>query len=72
MGSVGFGTRDLEVEMLGSVEEISVTEHKETKCAHPACRCITTEHEKYCSQYCKDAGSSELEIACDCGHPSCS
>jgi hypothetical protein len=27
---------------------------------------------KYCSQFCKDAGSKEIEIACDCHHPACS
>jgi hypothetical protein len=39
------------------------------KCAHPMCKCMTTE--KYCSNYCKDAGDDEVEIACDCGHPNC-
>ena len=41
------------------------------KCAHPSCNCTVKEGDKYCSQYCKDAGSDEVEIACDCGHPSC-
>jgi len=41
------------------------------KCAHPACRCMAGKDSKYCSQYCEDAGSDEVEIACDCGHPSC-
>ena len=36
-----------------------MTENKEIKCAHPACRCITSEHEKYCSRYCKDAGQTK-------------
>ena len=45
---------------------------KETeKCAHLSCRCVAPDGEKYCSQLCKEAGSSEAEIACDCGHPSC-
>jgi hypothetical protein len=38
------------------------------KCAHPACNCTTDE--KYCSDYCRDAGD-EVEIACDCGHDVC-
>jgi hypothetical protein len=38
------------------------------KCAHPACRYIVTDHEKYCSQRCEDA-KGEVEISCDCGHP---
>jgi hypothetical protein len=28
--------------------------------------------EKFCSDSCKDAGSEEVEIACDCGHAACS
>jgi len=39
------------------------------KCAHPSCICAAPPSEKYCSQFCKDAGPDELEIACDCGHP---
>jgi hypothetical protein len=42
-----------------------------TKCAHPACQCEVSSSEKYCSQFCKDAGADEIEIACDCGHPVC-
>jgi len=38
------------------------------KCAHLACLCMAPAGEKYCSQFCKDAGTSETEIACDCGH----
>ena len=41
------------------------------KCAHPPCMCMAAEGEKYCSQFCKDAGSRETEIACDCGHAAC-
>ncbi len=41
------------------------------KCAHPACSCIPEKGEKYCSSYCKDAGSDDVEISCDCGHPGC-
>jgi hypothetical protein len=42
------------------------------KCAHPACRCMVPKDHEYCSQYCKDAGSTEVEISCDCQHPGCS
>ena len=38
------------------------------KCAHPMCKCMTIE--KYCSNYCKDAGD-KVEIACDCKHAGC-
>ena len=41
------------------------------KCAHLPCVCVPANDEKYCSQHCKDAGSEEAEIACDCGHPAC-
>ncbi|MGA9528990.1 MAG: hypothetical protein WBS24_12825 [Terriglobales bacterium] len=42
------------------------------KCAHPSCNCQVTSDDKYCSQFCKDAGADEVEIACDCGHDICS
>jgi hypothetical protein len=42
------------------------------KCAHPACQCVPAGDEKYCSQYCKDAGTEDVEISCDCGHEGCS
>lgn len=38
------------------------------KCAHVPCTCNASY--KFCSQACKDAGSSETEITCPCGHPS--
>jgi len=41
------------------------------KCAHPSCQCVVTGSDKYCSTSCSDAGSSEVEIACDCGHSAC-
>ena len=39
------------------------------KCAHIPCRCEVTNGNKYCGQACQDAGSDEVEIACDCSHP---
>lgn len=41
------------------------------KCAYLRCLCMAPAGEKYCSQFCKEAGPSETEIACDCGHPAC-
>ena len=41
-------------------------------CAHEPCRYEIQHGEKYCSQWCKDAGSGEVEIACECGHAACS
>jgi hypothetical protein len=41
------------------------------KCAHPACNCQVAANQKFCTQYCEDAGDDEIEIFCDCGHPAC-
>ena len=41
------------------------------KCAHIPCRCEVTNGNKYCGQGCQDAGSDEVEIACDCSHLAC-
>jgi hypothetical protein len=44
----------------------------ETKCAHTACRCMVPEHERYCSDYCKDAQDvNDVEIQRDCMHEPC-
>jgi hypothetical protein len=43
----------------------------EQKCAHLSCRCMTQNDDKYCGQVCKDAGSKDVEIACQCDHGSC-
>ncbi len=40
------------------------------KCAHPACGCEARKDNKYCSQYCQDAGGT-LELTCACGHAGC-
>lgn len=41
------------------------------KCAPLPCLCMAPAGEKYCSQFCKEVGAAETEIACDCGHPAC-
>jgi hypothetical protein len=41
------------------------------KCAHSPCICTAPSGQKYCSEFCKDAGAKETEIACGCGHPAC-
>lgn len=41
------------------------------KCAHPSCKCPARADNKYCSQYCEDAGDT-TEISCNCGHTGCS
>ncbi len=47
-------------------------EKKSRLCAHEPCQCAVPDHEKYCSDFCKSAGSEEVEIACECGHEACS
>jgi len=48
-----------------------MTTNDEKKCAHLPCRCMVKPGEKYCGQVCKDAGSEDVEIACQCGHKPC-
>ena len=44
----------------------------EKKCGYTQCLCMVSEHEHYCSDYCKDAqGEKEIEIQCDCKHEPC-
>ena len=45
---------------------------EQRKCAHEPCNCVVAQGQKFCGDFCKDAGSEEVEIACDCGHPPCS
>lgn len=44
---------------------------EQNKCAHLPCRCLAQAGDEYCSQACQDAGSSEVEIACQCDHGIC-
>jgi len=48
-----------------------MSETEEKLCAHIPCRCVVGRGQKYCGQACKDAGSDDVEIACECGHESC-
>ena len=45
---------------------------EENTCAHIPCTCVVARGQKYCSDSCKEAGSEEVEIACECGHATCS
>lgn len=45
---------------------------EQNTCAHIPCTCLVASGEEYCSDFCRDAGSEEVEIACECGHASCS
>lgn len=41
------------------------------KCAHLPCLCDVPPGEDYCGDACRDLGSEDVEIACQCDHPSC-
>jgi hypothetical protein len=45
-------------------------ERDENKCAHEGCNCRVSGDEKYCSEYCRDAGDI-TEIGCGCEHAGC-
>ena len=44
---------------------------KTKMCAHIPCLCVVPDEEEYCGEGCRDAGSEDLEIACQCDHPAC-
>jgi hypothetical protein len=48
-----------------------MTTSEKSKCAHLPCRCLAQSSDKYCSESCRDAGSKEVEIACQCDHEAC-
>jgi hypothetical protein len=41
------------------------------KCAHMPCLCDVSDGQEYCGEACRDAGSEDVEIACQCDHPAC-
>jgi len=47
------------------------TASQQNKCAHLPCLCPVQPGDKYCGQACKEAGSEEVEIACQCDHEPC-
>ena len=44
---------------------------KTKKCAHIPCLCDVPDGEEYCGEACRDAGSEDVEIACQCDHTAC-
>ena len=48
-----------------------MTTNEQNKCGHLPCQCMVQAGNKYCGQACKDAGSKEVEIACQCDHGLC-
>jgi len=56
----------------GAGEDEFVTANQETrKCAHIHCLCDVPRGIEYCSDSCRDAGSDDVEIACQCDHTAC-
>jgi hypothetical protein len=45
--------------------------NKMKKCAHIPCLCDVPAGEEYCAEVCRDAGSRDVEIACQCDHRAC-
>jgi hypothetical protein len=41
------------------------------KCAHLPCLCDAADGEEYCGEACRNAGSEDVEIACQCDHFAC-
>ena len=46
-----------------------MSKHQQKVCAHMPCRCLVSEGQTYCGESCEDAGSEDVEIACECDHP---
>jgi len=44
---------------------------KTKMCAHIPCLCAVSEGEEYCGEACREAGSEDVEIACQCDHAAC-
>src|SRR5713101_8404619 len=51
--------------------EFVMANQKTRKCAHIPCLCDVPRGIEYCSDSCRDAGSDDVEIACQCGHTTC-
>jgi hypothetical protein len=41
------------------------------KCANLPCLCDVPRGIEYCSDSCRDTGSDDVEIACQCDHTAC-
>jgi hypothetical protein len=56
----------------GEMEQKLMTTPEQNTCAHVPCTCVVESGKKYCGESCSDAGSGDVEIACECGHATCS
>jgi len=41
------------------------------KCGHASCKCMDSELNGYCSEYCKAHDRNVGTEGCGCGHPEC-
>ena len=48
-----------------------MVKQKTKKCAHLPCLCHVRDGEEHCGETCRDAGSEDVEIACQCDHLPC-
>jgi hypothetical protein len=48
-----------------------MADEKKKECAHIPCTCEVESGQEYCSDACENAGSEEVEIACQCDHAAC-
>jgi hypothetical protein len=49
-----------------------MTDQTTRKCAHIACFCDVPNGQEYCEDVCREAGSENVDIACQCEHLACS
>jgi hypothetical protein len=52
-------------------KEFVMANQETRKCAHIPCLCDVQRGIEYCSDSCRDAGSDDVEIACQCDHRAC-
>ena len=63
--------RSKKKEMESEEEKLQMSNQENNKCAHIPCLCEVAAGQEYCSEACQDAGSEDVEIACQCGHTIC-
>jgi hypothetical protein len=51
--------------------KFKMANQKSKKCAHIPCLCDVPDGQEYCGEPCRDAGSEDVEIACQCDHAAC-
>lgn len=52
-----------------STGELLMANRMTKQCVHIPCLCNVANGQEYCGQSCRDAGSDDVEIACQCDHP---